>query len=103
MLSSRTAMLVLGCFILLFVALNVMRVTLRVPAGWEPWLSPPAGLLAGVIGGVPQLARTPPGIFFFPPRLAGGGLGQKRPGVGGPPGGGHRPGGGGGAASPGAG
>jgi len=65
MLSSRTAMLVLGCFILLFVALNVMRVTLRVSAGWEPWLSPPAGLLAGIIGGVTNVPGTPLVIYFY--------------------------------------
>lgn len=64
-LSSRTVMLVLGCFILLFVALNVMRVALRVPAGWEPWLSPPTGLLAGIIGGVTNVPGTPLVIYFY--------------------------------------
>src|SRR3989442_11126586 len=102
MLSSRTAMLVLGCFILLFVALNVMRVTLRVPAGWEPWLSPPAGLLAGVIRGGTHVPRTPPGIFFFAPGMAAGGWGPKRAGGGADPGGAQRRGGGGGGGDPGA-
>lgn len=64
-LSSRVVMLVLGGFILVFVVLNVMRVALRVPAGWEPWLSPPMGLLAGIIGGVTNVPGTPLVIYFY--------------------------------------
>jgi uncharacterized protein len=64
-LSSRTTTLVLGGFICLFVALNVTRFTLRVPPRWERWLSPPVGLLAGVVGGITNTPGTPLVIYFY--------------------------------------
>jgi uncharacterized membrane protein YfcA len=64
-LSGRTAMLVLGTFLLFFVLLNVSRVTPRVPPGWERWLSPPIGFLAGVVGGVTNVPGTPLVIYFY--------------------------------------
>src|SRR5207247_4912649 len=38
-LSSRTATLILGGFVVAFVALNAIGATPRVPPRWEPWLS----------------------------------------------------------------
>jgi uncharacterized membrane protein YfcA len=64
-LSGRTAMLVLGAFVLSFVLLNVSRLVQRVPAGWERWLSPPIGFLAGVVGGVTNVPGTPLVIYFY--------------------------------------
>ncbi len=63
-LSPRTATLILGAFILGFATLNVTGVTLRVPPGWEPWLSPVAGLLAGIVGGITNVPGTPLVIYF---------------------------------------
>ena len=51
-LSSRTVMLILGGFILTFVVLNVTQLSPRLPAGWEPWASPVAGFVAGLVGGI---------------------------------------------------
>lgn len=52
LLSPRAATLILGAFALCFVALHATGRAPRVPAHWERWLSAPAGLVAGVIGGV---------------------------------------------------
>src|SRR3989442_3760054 len=68
--SSRTAALVLGGFLLAFALLSIVGIAPRVPPRWEPWLSPAAGLLAGVVGGVTHVPGNPPGIFFPPLRLA---------------------------------
>src|SRR5256885_15540408 len=59
--SSRTAALVLGAFLLTFALLSIVGVTPRVPPSWEAWLSPAAGVLAGGGGGGPTTARGPPG------------------------------------------
>ena len=58
LLSSRAATLVLGIFVLVFVTLNVTGLVPKIPARWEPWLSPPAGLVAGLIGGVTNSPAT---------------------------------------------
>jgi uncharacterized membrane protein YfcA len=58
-------MLVLGAFILLFVALNVTTFAPRLPAGWEPWASPVAGLVAGVVGGITNVPGTPLVMYFY--------------------------------------
>lgn len=63
-LASRTVMLVLGGFILLFVGLNVTRLAPRLPPGWEPWASPLAGLIAGVLGGITNVPGTPLVLYF---------------------------------------
>ena len=63
-LSSRTATLILGAFILTFVTLNVTGTAPRVPPRWEPWLSPVAGLLAGIVGGITNVPGTPLVIYF---------------------------------------
>ena len=65
LLPSRTATLLLGGFICLFVVLNVTRVSVRVPPGWEGWLSAPVGLIAGVVGGVTNTPGTPLVIYFY--------------------------------------
>lgn len=64
-LPSRVVTLVLGAFVLLFVLLNATRVSPRVPGRWEPWLSPFAGLLAGVVGGITNVPGTPLAIYFY--------------------------------------
>jgi uncharacterized protein len=63
-LSSRTATLVLGIFIVSFVILNATGVPLRVSRRWEPWSSPLAGLVAGVVGGITNVPGTPLVIYF---------------------------------------
>lgn len=63
-LSSRTATLILGAFLLVFVTLSLTGATPRVPARAERWLSPVAGLLAGVVGGLTNVPGTPLVIYF---------------------------------------
>jgi len=63
-LSSRTATLLLGGFVVAFVLLNLTGTTPRVPAGWEPWLSPVTGLLVGVVGGITNVPGTPLVMYF---------------------------------------
>ena len=64
-LASRTVMLILGGFILTFVVLNVTRLSPRLPAGWEPWASPVAGFVAGVVGGITNVPGTPLVLYFY--------------------------------------
>jgi uncharacterized membrane protein YfcA len=64
-LSPRTVLLLLGCFVVLFVALNATRLSPRLPPGWEPWASPAAGLAAGIVGGVTNVPGTPLAIYFY--------------------------------------
>jgi uncharacterized membrane protein YfcA len=64
LLSPRAATLILGAFVLCFVALNATGLSPRVPAHWEPWLSPPAGFVAGVIGGVTNAPATALVLYF---------------------------------------
>jgi len=63
-LSPRAATLILGASVLGFVALNATGLSPRVPAHWEPWLSPPAGFVAGVIGGVTNAPATALVLYF---------------------------------------
>ena len=69
-LSARTATLILGAFILSFVALAVTGVTLRVPRSWELWTSPLAGLVAGIVGGITNVPGTPLVMYFHALGLA---------------------------------
>ena len=69
-LSPRIATIVLGVAVIGFVALNATRWSPRVPARWEPWLSPPVGLIAGLIGGVTNVPGTPLVIYFYALGLA---------------------------------
>jgi uncharacterized membrane protein YfcA len=64
-LPPRAMTLILGAFLIVFAALNVSRVSLRVPAGWERWCSPAVGLLAGVLGGVTNVPSPPLVIYFY--------------------------------------
>ena len=64
-LASRTVMLILGGFILTFVVLNVTKLSPRLPAGWEPWASPVAGFIAGVVGGITNVPGTPLVLYFY--------------------------------------
>jgi uncharacterized membrane protein YfcA len=68
-LSSRTMMLILGGFVLLFVVLNVTRLSPRLPAHWEPWASPIAGFVAGVVGGLTNVPGTLLVLYFHALRL----------------------------------
>ena len=65
MLPAHVAMLVLGAFLVAFVAVSLTRIELRVPPRWEPWLSPPVGFFAGVIGGLTNVPGTPLVVYFF--------------------------------------
>src|SRR5213594_2396148 len=64
-LPTRTVLLLLGGFVVAFVALNATRVSPRLPAAWEPWVGPVAGFVAGVVGGVTNVPGTPLAIYFY--------------------------------------
>jgi uncharacterized protein len=64
LLSPRAATLTLGLFVLVFVALNATGLAPKIPPHWEPWLSPLAGLVAGVIGGVTNSPATALVLYF---------------------------------------
>jgi uncharacterized protein len=64
MLSARAAELILGAFVLGFVVLNLVRVTPRIPRGWERRLAPPVGLVAGVMGGITNAPGTVLALYF---------------------------------------
>lgn len=64
-LPSRSVTLVLALFLLLFVGLGVTRLSPRVPARWEPWLSPVVGLIVGTVGGVTNVPGTPLAMYFY--------------------------------------
>lgn len=65
LIASHLALLILGTFVLAFVAINVSRFGLRVNPRWEPVLSPPIGLFAGVLGGVTNVPGTPLVLYFY--------------------------------------
>jgi uncharacterized protein len=65
LLPPRYAVLILGVFVLAFVGLNSTPFSPRVAPGWERWLSPPIGLLAGVVGGLTNVPGTPLVIYFY--------------------------------------
>src|SRR3989442_15263152 len=50
-LPARAVLLLLGGFVLAFVALNATRFSPRLPPAWEPWAGPLAGFVAGPGGG----------------------------------------------------
>ena len=62
---SEKLLLILGVVVLVFVAVNVSRVSFRVPLGLERYLSPPIGLFAGVLGGVTNVPGTPLVLYFY--------------------------------------
>jgi uncharacterized protein len=59
------ALVVLGAFVLGFVALNASGFSPRIPLAWERWLSPPVGFVAGVLGGLTNVPGTPLVIYFY--------------------------------------
>jgi uncharacterized protein len=63
-ISSTTATLILGLFIVAFVALGAAGVTVRVPARWEQRLSTVVGLVTGIVGGITNVPGTPLVIYF---------------------------------------
>ncbi len=63
--SSQKLLLILGGFVLVFVAVNVSRVSLSVAPGLERYLSPPIGLFAGVLGGVTNVPGLPLVLYFY--------------------------------------
>jgi len=63
-LPGHVAMLVLGVCVLAFALVNSTGLALRVPAAWEPWLSPLVGLVAGVLGGLTNVPGTPMVLYF---------------------------------------
>jgi uncharacterized membrane protein YfcA len=64
-LDAQTVTLALGGFVVLFVALNAMRVSPRVAPSWERWLSAPVGLVAGAVGGVTNVPSLPLILYFY--------------------------------------
>ena len=64
LLSPRAATLILGLFVLIFVTLSATGLAPKIPPHWEPWLSPPAGFAAGVIGGVTNSPATALVLYF---------------------------------------
>ena len=62
---SEKLLLILGVFVLVFVSVNVSRVSFRVPLGLERYLSPPIGFFAGVLGGVTNVPGTPLVLYFY--------------------------------------
>ncbi|HEV8586149.1 MAG TPA: sulfite exporter TauE/SafE family protein [Methylomirabilota bacterium] len=64
-LPGRGVLLLLGLFVIAFVALNATRFSPRLPPSWEPWAGPAAGFVAGVVGGVTNVPGTPLAIYFY--------------------------------------
>ncbi|MBI2204008.1 MAG: sulfite exporter TauE/SafE family protein [Candidatus Rokubacteria bacterium] len=69
-LPARVAMAVLGAFVIGFVAVSATRWRPSVRVSWERWLSPPVGLLAGVVGGLTNVPGTPLVVYFYALGLA---------------------------------
>jgi uncharacterized membrane protein YfcA len=65
LLPSHVVTAALGGFLVAFVVLNLVGVRPRVAPGAEPWLAPPVGLLAGIIGGITNVPGTPLVIYFY--------------------------------------
>ena len=63
--SDRQALLVLGAFIIVFVALNVSRWQFRVDPARERYLSVPAGLVVGIMGGITNAHGTPLVLYLY--------------------------------------
>jgi hypothetical protein len=50
--TDRAALLILGAFVLVFVALNAAGLRFHVAPAWERRVAPPVGVLAGLVGGL---------------------------------------------------
>lgn len=64
-LPAPIVLLTLGIFLLVFVALEVARLAPRISPRWEGWISPVAGFVAGVLGGVTNVPGTPLAVYFY--------------------------------------
>jgi hypothetical protein len=64
-ISSQKLLLILGGFVLVFVAVNVSRFSFSVAPSLERYLSPPIGLFAGVLGGVTNVPGLPLVLYFY--------------------------------------
>lgn len=53
------ATLALGSALLVYAILGLTKIKLQVPRAWEPWLSPPIGIITGIITGAT-------GVFVIP-------------------------------------
>lgn len=51
-LETGTLLVLVGCAIILFCGQQLLPVGIRVPAGWEPWTTPVAGVVSGFVGGI---------------------------------------------------
>jgi len=63
-LSPRAVTLILGAFVLAFVALELVRFTPRIPPRFERRLAAPVGLVAGVMGGITNAPGTVLALYF---------------------------------------
>src|SRR5262245_50503823 len=63
-LSPKAATLVLGSFIVVFVALRVGGFAPKVDPRWEPGTSPVAGAVTGIVGGITNVPGTPLVMYF---------------------------------------
>ena len=63
-LPSRQSVLILGIVVVVFVLLSGSRLIPAISPRWEPWLSPPVGLLSGVVGGITNVPGTPLAMYF---------------------------------------
>jgi uncharacterized protein len=63
-LSARAATLILGAFVIGFVALELVRFTPRVPKRAERLLAAPVGLVAGIMGGITNAPGTAIALYF---------------------------------------
>ncbi len=68
-LPPRVAVLAMGLVVLTFVGINTTRLQPRVPRAWSPWLAPPVGLVAGVLGGLANVPGLPLVIYFYSLRM----------------------------------
>jgi uncharacterized membrane protein YfcA len=65
LVASRHALLILGGFVLAFVAVNASRLSPSVRPEWEWFLAPIAGLVAGVVGGITNVQGPPLVLYFY--------------------------------------
>lgn len=64
-ISPGLALLILGGVVLVFVTVNVSRVSFRITPRLERLLSSPIGFVAGVIGGLTNVPGTPLVLYFY--------------------------------------
>jgi uncharacterized membrane protein YfcA len=64
-LRAETAEVILGAFLLAFVAWNVSGVTVTISRRWERGLAPVVGFVAGVVGGITNAPGTPLVVYFY--------------------------------------